>query len=322
MLPVESESAMPKEIAAATGHSADDAVQMLKAQGRHVVRTESCWWYNVYGQNRVYYSFPPNRKVSPSGREIKEIFKLAPKAKAIRFIGPADAVGRDSYIWTARQPYDLESLTAKARNKVRQGLRNCQVKPVKLDELALAGEKAQADSMKRMGLPPNKQVFGGEMLRSRAYEAWGAFVDDKMAAYLVTFRVDDWVYIQIHRSVNELLKYRPNNALIFTVISELLSRPGISTVSYGWEPLYDLDSLDAFKQAMGSRKEPCKQAFVLAPMLNVFFPSFVCSAVERLSRSYPSNQRLKQVAGVCRVIRETRSKTLRKIGQEHIASSQ
>lgn len=302
-------------------HSAEDAVGLLKAQGRTVIRTESCWWYNVYGQNRVYYSFPPSKRVSPGRSEIKEIFKLAPQAKAIRFISPNEAAGRDSYIWTALKPYGFETLTPKARNKVRQGLKNCQVRPIGLDELTLVGEKAQSDSMKRMGLPPKRQVFGSQMLKSQAYEAWGAFVDDQLAAYVVTFTVDDWAYIQIHRSVNEMLKYRPNNALLFTVISELLNRPHISTVSYGWEPLYDLDSLDAFKLAMGSQKEPCRQAFVLAPNFDIFFPSFVCSAVERLSKTFKNNQRLKQVAGVCRVIRETKAQRFHKGPRELLTRS-
>ncbi|HEX6127085.1 MAG TPA: hypothetical protein VFZ23_17060 [Pyrinomonadaceae bacterium] len=312
---------MPNETVTSSGHTAEDAVSLLRAQGRNVIRTESCWWYNVYGQDRVYYSFPPNRKVNPDRREIKEIFRLAPKAKAIRFIGSEETVGRDSYVWTCRSPYDLGTLSSKARNQVRQGLRNCEVRPILLDKLTSAGQEAHADSMKRMGLPPDKQVFGGHMVRSGAYEAWGAFVGEKMAAYLVTFTVDDWVYIQIHRSVNELLKYRPNNALIFSVIKELLNRPGISTVSYGWEPLYDLDSLDSFKVAMGSKKEPCKQAFVLSPSLAPLAPSFVCSAFERASRLYPGNQRLKQIAGVCRVIRETRSGPSPRIGQGTVTAS-
>jgi asparagine synthase (glutamine-hydrolysing) len=288
------------------GRSVEDAVDLLKAQGRNIIRTESCWWYNVYGQSSVYYSFPPSARISPSRSEIKKVFKLAPEAKAIRFIGSEGTIGRDSFVWTATAPYGFESLSSKARNQVRQGLKNCTVRPVPLDELASICEEAQSDSMKRMGLESHKQVFGSHMRNSPAYEAWAAFVGDRLAAYLVTYTVDDWAYIQIHRSVTEMLKYRPNNALIFTVMSELLSRPDISTVSYGWEPLYDLDSLDAFKSAMGSRKEPCKQAFVLAPHLDIFAQPSVCSAVESVSRFFGKSQRLKRIAGVCRVIRETK----------------
>lgn len=288
-------------------NSAEDAVRLLGAQGRNVVRTESCFWYNVYGQTKVYYSFPPSVRVDPSRDEIKGVFKLAPRAKAIRFIGTENGIGRDSFVWVARRPYSLDSLTSKARNQTRQGLKNCTVRLISLDELSSISEEAHSDSMKRMGLSADKQVFGQHMRRSHAYEAWAAFVGDRLAAYLVTFTVDDWAYIQIHRSVTEMLKYRPNNALIFTVIDELLKRPDISTVSYGWEPLYDLDSLDAFKLAMGSKKEPCKQAFVLAPHLDFLFPPFVCSVVEALARVFGGNQKLKRIAGVCRVIRETKS---------------
>jgi hypothetical protein len=316
------ESVMKGEKLELKGNSAEDAVRLLRTQGRNVIRTESCWWYNVYGQTKVYYSFPPSVRVNPSRDEIKEVFKLAPKAKAIRFVSPEDGIGRESFVWAARRPYGLESLASKARNQVRQGLKNCTVKSIGLEELSLICEEAHSDSMKRMGLSSDKQVFGQHMRQSPAYEAWAAFVDDRLAAYLVTFTVDDWAYIQIQRSVTEMLKYRPNNALIFAVIDELLNRPGISTVSYGWEPLYDLDSLDAFKLAMGSKKERCKQAFVLAPQLDFLLPPFACSAVETMARAFGGNQKLKRIAGVCRVIRETKTNRSKTAPMEGIAEPQ
>ena len=286
--------------------SAERAADFLRFQGRHVVKTESCWWYNAYGQKHIYYSFPPNRVVAPSSDEIKQVFRSAPGAKAVRYLSPATAgTGKEGYIWTCRQPYSLQTLEHKARNQVRQGLKNCQVRAITLAELQALGARAHADTMKRLGIETGELKFGKPMQDNPAYEAWGAFVEDNLAAYIVTLRIEDWVYIQINRSVKEYLKHRPNNALVYTVISELLARPGISTVSYGWGPLYELDTLDHFKLGMGSVKEPVRQCAILTYWLRPILPSFVCRTVEKLSELRGNDHRLKQIAGICRLVRET-----------------
>lgn len=296
---------MQLESKPSSSFSAENAAAFLRSQGRHVIQTESCWWYNVYGQKNVYYSFPPNRLVTPTKAEIKQIFRQAPKAKALRYLSPLAGKGSDSYLWTCTKPYALDTIDGKARNQVRQGLKNCEVKHIPLNELETLGEQANTDSMKRFGIEAGLMKFGTRMRESGLYEAWGAFVDGNLAAYLVTLRVEDWAFIQIHRSVNEYLRYRPNNALIFTVQQELLSRPEISTVSYGWEPLYPIDTLDKFKLAMGSHKQPCKQSVILAPWLRMAFPPLVCRTIEKLSNMRKGNRRLKQIAGACRVVRES-----------------
>lgn len=284
---------------------AEAAVDLLRSQGRHVLQTESCWWYNVYGQKNIYYSFPPHRLVTPTKAEIGEIFKQAPKAKAIRYLSASTSSGSDSYLWICQKPYSLDTIDAKARNQVRQGLRNCQIEPISLDLLQTLGDKANSDSMKRFGLEPRRLKFGKEMQDADIYEAWGAFVNGNLASYIVTLRIEDWVFVQVHRSVDEYLGFRPNNALIYSVLNELLSRPEITTVSYGWEPLLPLDSLDKFKLAMGSSKYRCKQSIVLAPWLKFAFPPVICSSIEKLSDLKKGNRRLQQLAGACRVIRES-----------------
>jgi hypothetical protein len=243
--------------------------------------------------------------VTPAPAEVKEIFKRAPSAKALRYLSPPSGSGRESFLWTCRRPYGLETIDSKARNKVRQGLRNCQVRRITFEELEILGEQANSDSMKRFGIEGGRLKFGDLMRSSSAYEAWGSFINEQLAAYLITLRIEDWAYIQVQRSSNAFLKYRPNNALIYTVIKELLSRPEISTVSYGWEPLYDLDSLDNFKRAMGSVKEACRQSVLLAPRLRWVAPKIVCRLIETVSGLFKRNRRLSQAAGVCRIIRES-----------------
>jgi len=129
-------------------------------------------------------------------------------------------------------------------------------------------------------------------------------VDGYLAAYLVTLWVEDWAYILINRSANAYLRFYPNNALIFTVTQQLLSRPGISTVSYGWEPLYPLESLEHFKLRMGFAKEPVRQCIILTPWLRPLLNPVMCRAIEKVTTIRPNDHRLQRLAGLCRIVRE------------------
>ncbi len=281
----------------------EDVVALFKEQGRRVFQTPSCWWYNAYGQKRVYFAFPPHRLVSPSGEETSRIFKNNPGAYALRFIGPPRGLGDDSFIWVRRGPYDLESLSANTRSKVRRGLRHCRIRALDFDELVRAGETAQQDTLQRLGKEARAFRASKGMHESRAYQAWGAFVDDQLAAFLVTLRVEDWVHIQVNRSADQYLKFYPNNALVFSVTQQLLSDPQTAAVCYGWEPLTRIESLEQFKLSMGFVKEPVRQQVVPAPPLRILLNPVVRKIIEKAAAWRVSDQRLQQLAGLCRFIK-------------------
>jgi hypothetical protein len=286
--------------------SAAAVADFLRSQGRNVVEGADCWWYNAYGQNRVFYSFPPHKLVTPSSDHLSRLFKSLPQAKALRYLSPNDEKGKASYIWVCRSPYELERLSSNTRSKVRRGLKHCHVRSLSFDELDQYGAKAQDDTLKRLRLESPASVKPGKGLHEcPAYEAWGAFVGDQLAAYVITLRIDDWVYIQVNRSVTEFLKLYSNNALVYTVVRELLSRPGVTTLSYGWEPLYEVESLDQFKSSLGFVRQPVKQCVALAPWLRPLLNPLVCRVVEQIALLRKSNRRLQWLAGICRLARGT-----------------
>jgi hypothetical protein len=138
-----------------------------------------------------------------------------------------------------------------------------------------------------------------EMKECSAYEAWGAFVDEYLAAFLVTLCVEDWVYILVSRSANAYLKFYPNNALIFSVVQHFLSRPGVSAINYGWEALSPLESLDQFKLSMGFTKEPVRQCIVPAPWLKLLLNPVTCSIIEKTATYRPYDRRLQRLTKFC-----------------------
>ena len=281
-------------------------VSFFESRGHRVIQTASSWWYNEYRQDRIYNSFPIHRLVNPGPDEIKNIFKTVPRALALRFIGPTASRGQESFIWVCRRPYEMTKLSPNIRSHVRRGMKRCQVRSISFEELVLLGREAHDDTLQRHAENNSQSLgFDTELQKCSAFEAWGAFVEGRLAAYMVTLWVEDWVHILLHRSVTAYLKSYPNNALIFSVVSELLSRPGVTTVSFGLEPLVSHDSLAHFKSGMGFLKEPVCQRVVLAKRAKLLLNPITNKSVEVLANLLPGNSRLQKVAGICRIARKS-----------------
>lgn len=282
---------------------AAEVVDILRAQGRPVTQTESCWWYAPYGQRRLFHAFPNHRLITPSAAELKQVFQANPEAYAVRFLSPTTAAGgAESFQWTCRQTFELEALDSKDRNTVRKGLKNCTVRQLSFDELARDGETAQLDTLRRLGRELKSLSTTQRLSQHRAYQAWGAFVEDQLAAFAINLRVENWVHIQVNRSATELLKFNPNNALLYVMTQQLLTDPEVEAVSYGWEPLAPLTTLDRFKLSMGYVKEPVRQNIVLAPWLRYAVNPLTRRLIRQAATWRSGDQRLQRLAGVCRYI--------------------
>jgi hypothetical protein len=270
--------------------------------GRQVQESESCWWYNAYGQRLLYFSFPPHRLIEPVGEELQQVFTKLPAISAVRFMSPATNGNGNSYRWVCRGPYTLDSLSANNRSKVRRGLRHCRIGPLSFAELDEQGQTAQHDTLRRFG----KRItsYDASQLKSEAhsYQAWGAWIGTELASFVITQQVDDWIHIQVNRSVNEYLRFYPNNALIFTITSSMLNHPGINAVSYGWESLHPIDSLDRFKLSLGFVQEPVEQRVVLSPLLRGLWNPASRLGLRLLESTIPSNRMVRKVTGFARFI--------------------
>lgn len=282
--------------------TARDNLAFYQSLGRQTIESESCWWYNAYGQRTFYFAFPPQRLITPQPAEIGRIFAQLPALSALRYLSPAGNGQSNSYRWIRRAPYSIDSLSANSRSKIRRGLRHCTIRPVSFEELAAQGQLAQHDTMLRQGKPARDYDAGQLAQPGHSYAAWGAWIDDDLAAFVITQQIDDWVYIQVNRSVNRYLRHYPNNALVYTVTSRLLETPGISTVSYGWESLTPLESLDNFKLSMGFEQEAARQVILLSPWLRWAWNPATRALGRLASRTLPTNRIVKQLLGLSRFI--------------------
>lgn len=276
-------------------------------RGRWVVKTRSCWWFDSYRQSRVLHSFPEHRLVNPDKEEIRELFQTVPAALALRFPTPIDGCGKPSFIWVRRKPYDLTVLSANSRSKVRRGLNRCDVRRISWDELISQAWPAHMDTTRRHG-QQHGDSFGFDLgyRQCPAYTPWGAFTEGRLAAFMVALCVEDWVHIIINRSCSADLSSYPNNALTHVVVEHYLSRPDVSAISHGWEPLASRESLGDFKQSMGFVKESARQRVVLRPWLRLFLNRPLAALLVAILTAMRSRRYdIQQLVGFCNLLKES-----------------
>lgn len=244
--------------------------RFLEALGHRVVRVGDVAWYDV--GRRFFMSAPPNFLVAPTAGEVAEVFRVT-GAVGLRYAAPLSAPGKLSYQIVLDDPgYGLESLSANNRSKVRRGIKRCRIEAVPLATIAEQGKRAHADTVGRQGR--DGVLDGGRWERFFAvaaatdgFEGWGAYVDGELAAFLITVVFEDSVEFLLARSRSDMLTAYPNNALIFSVAEEMLTRRHLREITFGLESLEPVGPLDQFKFGMGFSQRPLRQRVVFHPLL-------------------------------------------------------
>ncbi|MCA9059835.1 MAG: hypothetical protein KDA85_15110, partial [Planctomycetaceae bacterium] len=195
--------------------------------------------------------------------------------------------------------YDFPALRSRTRTQVRRGLEECQVERIDFETLRKHAIQLNADTLMRQGrrVPANLERYWTKYYEAAALtdgaETWGAFVEGQLAAYLISFTIEDVANLLILRSALDHLKKFPNNALLFLYLQQALARPDIRMVCYGYESIQaDMGSLDQFKMGMGFRQDPVGQRVELAgwarPILNRYTTAPAIHLLKRLGHSETS----------------------------------
>ncbi len=262
--------------------SSQGYADFLKAMGHRVILVDDRYWFDSHPL--IYMSFPFTAEITPNTIQLSDI--LGKKGMAARFPCPVNT-GRSSYrISITDSSYNLTSLNSKSRNQTRRGLENCEVRALSMDEITKDALKLNTETLLRQGrtLSLTDQEYWAkyyqEIVKAKGTTIWGAFVDNVLASFLISFRMNGCENILIMRSRTSLLKFYPNNALIFRFISAKLSASDIDEVSIGLESIQpDMDSLDHFKLGMGFKKVPIGQYISLRPELAFFLKGMALEVV-------------------------------------------
>jgi hypothetical protein len=287
----------------------DRFAEFLSRLGHRIVETKSCFWYNA--QPGFYFYFPYHKLITPSAEELNCIL-WGRHCIGVRYFTSMDQVGKESYtIVCSDKNYDITSVDAHyARRQTRRGLENFSIRQIEFKELAKIGFSLNVDTLIRQSRDPrtyeekewqNYCLAAGGL---EGFEAWGAFLGDTLASFIVTFQMEDHFTILHQSSASKYLQSYPNNALVFFVTKLKLALPEVGSVSYGPQSLDAPESLDTFKLRMGFQKRPMKQTIVFNPLVRPFINGFSHKAIHGLSTFRPNSDVLRKLDGIVRFYRE------------------
>jgi hypothetical protein len=267
--------------------SAEAYASLLERSGHRVVRTASAWWYEAHPH--WFLSIPFHTELNPSAAELAEVFDGG--AWVIRLSCPI-SIGTASYRSACDDPgYSLSTLSSTARRATRRGLESCTVRRLPFAELESRGGLGLSRSTfvrQHRKVPADHDQYWRRHFaaagRSDTAECWGAFAGENLVAFLIAITIDDCVYLPVLKSSSEHLSEYPNNALVYSLTRDALSRPAITEVSWGLESLLpDLAGLERFKRGMGFEQRPIGQRIEMTRWLGAAVRGPATWAVPRLA---------------------------------------
>jgi hypothetical protein len=278
--------------------------EWLRRQGHHVIRTASSYWFDQ--GPRVYQAFPYHWVIQPPETELLQFLKRTP-AMGLRYSTSLDfPIGHISYhaIYEG-DSYDFDSLGKWARKNVRRGLKNCSVEPISFERLFEEGWLLQRDTLDRQGREVNltKDMWHRISFSAKdlpGFEAWGALCNGRLAASVITFLMDDCIYMLYQQCHREYLTGHVNNALSFVVTRTVISRPEVRSILYGLHSLDAPANVDEFKFRMGYKASPVRQRVVFHPWLKPFFNRASYAVIKLLRNFRPGNATLAKTEGMFR----------------------
>jgi hypothetical protein len=284
--------------------NAEVFAEWLRRQGYRVVGTPSSYWYEV--GPHVYQAFPYHWVIQPTEDELSQLLRQN-RAIGLRYSTlVAKPTGCISYHAVYDQPsYTLDDLDRRTRQNVRLGLENCHIEPISFERLAKDGWLLEMDTLGRQG---RRTKSSEETWRKRymgaadlpGFEAWGALVEGRLVASLLTFQMEDCCEMISQQCHRDYMRARVNNALCFVVTQAMVSRTGIRSIFYALHSLDAPASVDEFKFRMGYVAKPVRQRVVFHPWLTPVFNRSSHAVVKQLLRWRPDHSTLPKLEGMLR----------------------
>ncbi|MCE5199148.1 MAG: GNAT family N-acetyltransferase [Armatimonadota bacterium] len=275
-------------------------------QGHRVISTQSCQWYNT--EPFVYLSIPFHRMVTPDRVEMARVLGGGP-ALVMRYACPAEESKCNGGLYVCRDKnYDIPSLNEKARNRTRRALRCCDVERVEFRDLMEWGHEINVQTYIRQNRDPKTLAYEKWARYCEAaadtpgFEAWGAYMDGKPAAYVVCALVEDCYHLLRQSSATDYLSYCPNNALTFAVTQEAIARPEVGYVSTGLKSVEDTYGLNRYKERMGYVLEPFRDQLVVQPFIKLLAGVGGSRAIRSLHQRNPGADFWRKAARVMDLI--------------------
>lgn len=265
----------------------------LERMGHSVREAHGVHWYNVF--SRAWICFPLETELAPATIDLSAV--MDHRGVMARYCCSLENGVSSFRQIVADRNYGLSSLDPKARNKTRQGLENCTCGPEDAREIATDGMRLHTQTLRRQGrkIADNYEThwrkYFDAVAECPAATVWAARFNGALASFLISFRIGSVENICIVRSSEELLKFRPNNAMLFTFLQQALTQHDTTEVCIGLQSLQNgMNSLDSFKRGMGFEERAIGQRIELRATLGLTLPravaKFAGKAAERVHSEY------------------------------------
>lgn len=246
----------------------------MERNNNKIIRTKNALW--LKSNKFIYSHYPICQEILLDGRDFKKLFIRG--ALAVAYINKdiKESIALERFVIACTdKEYDQHLLGPKAKNRLRKGLRSCDVRIISHRELKLKGFEAWNETIKRQGrksgLSPKKWNNYCDSLYGLPYfEIWGCFVDNSLASYLVTFIDGECCNVLVHRSNSSLLNYCTNNVLLYKHTYEVIRRKEIRIISHGFKSLENNPGLNSFKINMGYEYIRLLQNIAINPIIKPF----------------------------------------------------
>jgi hypothetical protein len=241
----------------------------------------------------------------PSSQEVRQVLWHGRAAIASYLLEPDEHHPANACLYLCTDhTYAWEKLPSAVRQNLRRGLRELSITPLTSAQLLAHGFPAFHDTRRRNGLNDGtieefyRRFTGFAKLPEIVY--LGAWKGEQLAAFADITEVDDWADFGCF-STDALLQYRPNDTLVYSILSRYLVERRYSLVSYGLSSVQkesNAAGLHRFKLKLGFEAHPVHRVFVPHPLLSPLINPLTLWGVSTMLRLKPGDRRLKKVQGV------------------------
>lgn len=282
----------------------DYATQLKNAGSRIIAGSERTFWLEAerFGLIRM----PTFDTSPPQPTELRQAFRLGKAGVVSYLVEPTRRFPANAFLYLCRDPvYCLEKLPSAFRRNVRRGLDELKIAEVSGEELLEHGLAAYADTRMRIGLSDGtaacfRKRFSARLCCSN-HVFLGAWKNGTLVGFLSITRVERWAEIEGCFSMNAHLSARPNDALMYSVLSKYLTTGECDLVSYGLSSVQLSDGeagLHAFKMKVGFQAKPVRRVFAPHPLLRPFVSRVGLWGVSQCLRMRPGSRQLLKVRGI------------------------
>jgi hypothetical protein len=264
--------------------------QFWERRGCPVFESHGVFWRRFKGP--LYSPLLNHLQLDPQEGEMEELLRRK-RLAGVRF--PVRGPGIPAGLYVVRPSgYTLASVNRKQRGHVKTGLERCEIRGVSQDELSADGIRLNRDTMERQARrdaefadPRSWARFVRAVYACPAFHVTGAYVDARLAAYLISYREGAWLHLLYKNSGTAELAHYTNHALDFTVLRQAAGDPSIQAIANGMRPLHN-PGLDQYKRQMGYDVAPHPLAVQLHPAVWPWIASHAAlGAVNALRAAFP-----------------------------------